>query len=215
MGPEIEPGELDPMMTWLQEEEGQPVLLDEPLAPIARSRTRPPRQLRSRAIVGTVSWQPDVEQYVFSEESKPKQWKECTKTLPKDRRASSSLYPSTQLHRDLMKSSYWQLLYDPTLDRVNRRSKVEKEAVAMQINSGLNQSQYDCMSSMFLDHSLEGSDSEKMFSVISHDLTKEMDRVEGQYQTIEQHCGLGEGPVRINHILHKIGQMGKREAKRV
>ena len=131
MGTEVEPEELDPMMKWLQEEEGQPVLLDEPLTPIARLRTRPPRNQNNG---------------------------KNTKTLLKDHRASSSLYPSTQIHRDLMRSSYWQLLYDPTLDRVNRRSKVEKEVVAMQINSRLNESQYDCTSSMFLDHSLEGSD---------------------------------------------------------
>ena len=115
-----------------------------------------------------------------------------------------------------MKSSYWRLLYDPTLDRVNRRTLAEREAVAMQINNRLNKSQYDCMSTMFLDHSLEGSDPERMFSVISRALTKEMDRVESQYQVtyVEQQCGLGEGTLRINRILHKIEQMGKREAKR-
>ena len=130
MGPE-----LDPTMKWLQEEEeSKRFLLVEPKAPIAKPRTRPPRQLRSRTI-GTVNWIQDVEQYGYVEDSKPKQWTECLKTQLKDDAASSSFYPSTQIHRDVMKSSYWQLLYDPTLDRVNRRSKIEREAVAMQINN--------------------------------------------------------------------------------
>ena len=64
MDTEAEPEALDPIMEWLQAEEGQPVLLDESLTPIAKSRTRPPRQLRSR-VIGTVSWQPDVEQYIY------------------------------------------------------------------------------------------------------------------------------------------------------
>ena len=117
-----------------------------------------------------------------------------------------------------MKIDIGKLLYDPTLRRINERTRIDREAVAMQRNHKMKSSQYDSTSSLFLDRSLEGSEPSGMFSVISHGLAKAMDTMERQYQwtCVSQLCGIGEGANSVNMIMHKVEHMGtsKRDCKR-